>query len=471
MAVHLGIDFGTSNTVVARGGEGAADEARVVPLERGETVTLDARKGVSPDGGAEEGGLERPQADGFASALVRSVLYFPNESQEILVGKDAIDRYVSDGSGRLVQSMKSFLRSKVFTRTEIRGRSYTIEELVGVFLRVIRHRAETALGEPAERAVFGRPAVFSTDPEIDAQAERRLSDAAVMAGFSTPEFVIEPIAAALAYEARLDHDEVVLVADFGAGTSDFTVMQLGPSFRARTDRRPDVLASGGVYIGGDTFDAAIVEHGLLNHFGHKTTYRSMLKDLEVPVWLTRKLLAWNELSFLRTRENMALLHSIHAASHAPEAIGRLITLAEENLGYRLYRSVEATKIELSTQDRATLSFHELDIDIDVAVTRAAFEAWTAALRERILATVETVLETLPDVQVDAVFLTGGTSNIPSVRQLFETRFGAARLRGGDVFSSVAAGLGRASLLSAMAHGGVGGSDAPGVDLCRDHQAV
>ena len=210
---------------------------------------------------------------------------------------------------------------------------------------------------------------------------------------------------------------------------------------------------------------------LLQQFGHKSTYRSMLKDLEVPVWLTRKLLAWNELSFLRTRENLALLHSIHAASHAPEAIGRLITLAEENLGYRLYRSVEATKIALSIRERATLSFHELDIDIDVDVTRAQFEEWTAPLREKIIATVEAVLGLLSSREVDAVFLTGGTSNIPSVRQLFEMRFGAARLRDGDAFSSVAAGLGRASLLAAMAPGGGGRADVPDAAFSIDSPSV
>jgi hypothetical chaperone protein len=377
MGLHVGVDFGTSNTAVARAGTHAADAAEVLPVER----------------------------VGAESRLVRSVLFFPEETREILAGQGAIDRYMADGEGRLLQSMKTFLPSTSFSRTEIRNRAHAIDDIVAMFLRPLRERVEQVTGDVVTHAVFGRPAVFSDDAGRDALAEERLRTAAVRAGFPDPVFVIEPIAAALAYEQALTHDEVVLVGDFGAGTSDFTLMRLGPSYRGRRERRDDVLASGGVPIGGDRFDAAIVEHALLGLFGHRSTYKSMLKRLELPVWVTRKLLAWNELSVLREPSTMRFLNEVLASSDAPAAVGRIVTLVDCNLGYRLYRAVEAAKVRLSASDEARVTFREVDIDLDVPVTRDDFESWTAPLRE------------------------------------------------GDAFTSVAAGLGRASLLDAMASGG------------------
>src|SRR5262249_9407834 len=154
-------------------------------------------------------------------------------------------------------------------------KTYLLEELISALLRKMREAIETLSGGSIEAAVFGRPAVFSNEPEKDRLAEERLCAAALLAGFPTPTFLIEPIAAALGYEAKLEQDEVVLVGDFGAGTSDFTLMRLGPSRRANIDRRGDVIAWSGVRVGGDRFDAAIVEHRLLRHFGASSTYMAL----------------------------------------------------------------------------------------------------------------------------------------------------------------------------------------------------
>lgn len=293
--------------------------------------------------------------------------------------------------------------------------------------------------------MFGRPAVFDVDPEKDRVAEERLLRAAELAGFPRPTFVIEPIAAALAYEAALSRDELVLVGDFGAGTSDFTLMRLGPSHRGRADRRADVLASSGVYIGGDKFDSAIVEHRLLAHFGQGATYEVLGgKTMTLPAWLTRKLLAWHEMALLRERSTLEFLRNAAATSDIPQPIANLVELVEDNLTYHLYRSVEATKRELSASERAVISFHHGDIELDERVTRAEFEAWTVPLREELSAAVDRALGQAGGAMPDAVFLTGGTSKVPSVRRLFAERFGEARLREGDAFTSVAAGLGHAA---------------------------
>jgi hypothetical chaperone protein len=415
MALAVGIDFGTSNSAAA------------VPGADGGPAQVVA---VDPHGEDQR--------------LLRSVVFFPEESVEVLVGGEAVERYMVEGEGRFLQSVKSFLPSATFTKTEIRRKLWGLEELVAVVLRRIRERIEAASGARIERAVFGRPAVFHEDAAQDARAQERLRAAAVLAGFPEPVFVIEPIAAALRYEEGLARDEVVLVGDFGAGTSDFTVMRLGPSHRATFDRRPDVLGSSGVYVGGDKFDAAIVEHRLLEKFGHGSRYRSLRKVLEIPVWMTRKLLAWHELALLRDRSTMAFLYDALKTSDHPREVENLITLAEENLGYRLYRAVEQAKRELSENPRARVRFEASGIELDEPVTRAEFEVWTAPLREQLMAAAERALAQAGVTAPDAVFLTGGTSRIPSVRALFAERFGEERLREGDAFTSVAAGLGRAA---------------------------
>jgi hypothetical chaperone protein len=416
VGVAVGIDFGTSNSAAALAGERPGSPARVLPLD--------------------------PAGDD--TRLLRSVLFFPETSTEILVGAGAIRSYLDEGAGRFLQSAKSFLHQSSFDRTEIRRKSWKLEDLVALVLRRIRERAEAAAGAPIDRLVLGRPAAFAPEPERDALAERRLLAAAAAAGLPVPTLLIEPIAAALGYEETLARDETVLVGDFGAGTSDFTLMRLGPSRRESLDRRGDVIASAGVRVGGDRFDAAIVEHRLLARFGANARYKVMERWVPMPAWIPRKLLAWHELSLLREKSNMEFLRGVLRSADDPAAVRRLVVLAEENLAFHLYRAVEAAKRELSARDRAIVSFHEGDIDLEEPVTRAEFERWTAPLRNELTAAVDRVLAAAGGIRPDAVFLTGGSSKIPSVRALFAARFGEAAIREGDAFTSVAAGLGRAA---------------------------
>jgi hypothetical chaperone protein len=415
LGLSVGIDFGTSNSAAAFPGEGDGP-ARVLKID---ALAEDAR-------------------------LLRSVLFVPEGSQDILAGAAAIQGYLGDFEGRFLQSIKTFL-PQPFTHTEIRRRPWKLEQLIAALLGRIRESIEReGGGEKLEHVVFGRPAVFSPDPQRDALAQARLSQAAELARFPKVVFVIEPIAAALRYEETLASDETVLVGDFGAGTSDFTLMRLGPSRTRKLDRRGDVLASSGVYVGGDRFDAAIVEHALLSLFGKGSTYATMLTRTEIPGWMTRKLLAWHELSMLREKSNLDFLRNAVKTSDKPRELQNLVTLAEENLPFHLYRVVEAAKRALSTGEAAAISFHEADIDLEAKVTRQQFEQWTQPLRAELMAAALRCLERAGGLEPDAIFLTGGTSKIPSVRQAFAERFGEARLREGDAFTSVAAGLGRAA---------------------------
>ena len=406
----VGLDFGTSNSAAAIPGATASSPARVLPID---PFNEDVR-------------------------LLRSVLFFPQDSRDVFAGAQAIGQYLAAEEGRFIQSVKTFLPS-TFDRTVINGRTWQLHDLVAAILRPIRERIEAHTGEPVERLVLGRPAVFSPDPALDARAQATLARAAVVAGFPEPTFVIEPIAAALSYEETLDHDELVLVGDFGAGTSDFTLMQLGPSHAGVTDRHADIVASSGVYVGGDRFDAAIVEHCMLSHFGAGATYMAFTARTQLPAWIVRKLLYWHELALLREPKTMNFLRQALETTDDARGLQHLLSLLEENLAYNMYRAVEAGKRQLSDSASADISFHDGDIEIDVTVQRSDFEQWIQPLLTTLDDTVTGLLQKAEGRMPDAVFLTGGTSKIPAVRALFAKRFGASALRDGDAFSSVAAG--------------------------------
>jgi hypothetical chaperone protein len=411
-----GLDFGTSNSAVA--------------LPSGEVLAVDA------------------QAD--LPRLFRSVLFFPDDERETYAGAAAIARYLDDGEGRFLQSIKTHLPSAAFTGTSIRGRTLKLEDLAALLLRTLRARAEAAAETRLDEVVLGRPAVFSADARLDALAEGRLRRAAELAGFARVRFLIEPIAAALAYEAQLRKNELVLVADFGAGTTDLTLMRLGPRLRAKPDRREDVVASTGVYVGGDKFDAAIMKHKLLRRFGAGTTYRVTGQRLPIPPHVINKLLSWHEMSFIRERATQELIEQMLRTSDDVPAIEALQDLVMHNLGYHLFRAIEEVKVQLSSQTEARLRFDEARIHLDVRVTRAELERFSTPLLRELSACVDRLFALAAaraeaaESNIDAVFLTGGSSQIPAVRALFAERFGEARLRSGDAFTSVAEGMGRAA---------------------------
>ncbi|WNG33487.1 Hsp70 family protein [Archangium violaceum] len=409
-----GLDFGTSNTAIA------LPDGTVLP--------------ISP-------GYSDPR-------LYRSVIFFPEDEREVYTGAPAITRYLEDHSGRFIQSVKSFLHSASFRATQIRGRTWLIEDLVALLLRRVRDAAASQLGEAPEAVVLGRPALFSPDPEADALAEQRLRRAAEIAGFTHIQFLIEPIAAALSYESQLTRDELVLVADFGAGTTDLTLMRLGPSRRGNPDRRADVVGSTGVRIGGDRFDAEIMRHKLLPRFGAGSTYKVRGfsdKRLAVPQHVMSKLLSWHEMSFIREKSTQELLELMLESSDKPAEAEALYDLVMDNLGYRLFRAIEAVKVQLSSREEATLDFDEARIHLHEPITRAEFETASESLLTELREVTEGLLKRCEGAgEVDAVFLTGGSSQIPAVRRLYTERFGEARVRTRDAFTSVAEGLGRAA---------------------------
>jgi hypothetical chaperone protein len=376
--------------------------------------------------------------------VLRSLLYFSLEERAFVVGQRAIDEYLAeDMRGTLIQSIKTFLPDDSFEETLVHDRPWTLEELVSVVFRLVAAAIRHRTSDDEVLLVVGRPAVFVERPEREELARTRLRRAAALAGFTRVAFEYEPIAAGLAYEASLARPEVALIADLGGGTSDFTVMRLGTGRGG--DRRADILGTGGVQIGGDTFDARIMAARLVRHFGAGSTYRSPEgKTLPFPSRLLARLGHWHEVPFLRGPRTRDLLGRLAAASSDPEAVVRLGRFIEGNYAFFLFEAIERAKSRLSVADEATVEFHLDGIDIDERLTRAEFDALIADDLARVARCMHGVLDAagIGTEKVDAVFVTGGSAQIPAVRALFARTFGTARLRTQDFLVTVATGLGR-----------------------------
>lgn len=382
--------------------------------------------------------------DPFAAdpRVLRSLLYFSRETRSFVVGQRAIDEYLAeDMHGVLMQSIKSFLGDDTFEATWVNDRSYRLEDLIAVIFQHVRHAIRALTTEEA-LLVIGRPAIFVDRPEKERIARDRLRRAAQLAGFFDVDFQYEPIAAGFAYESRLDHPELALIADFGGGTSDFTVMRLGR--HAGGDRRGDILASGGIQIGGDVFDGRIMVHKLGKYFGAGTTFRSMERQrMPFPKHLIARLGVWHQIPFLRSPKTTEALTRIRASSSDPARLDAFVDLLDGNYTFFLYREIERAKSILSTDERARVRFLRDHVAIDEVILRAGFERAIAAEYDQIQ---RCMLQVLHDADVQpaairSVFLTGGSAQIPVIRQLFADQFGAHALKSHDYLTSVAFGLG------------------------------
>jgi hypothetical chaperone protein len=415
MSPAVGIDFGTTNSAVAIAD---AQGVRVLAL---------------------------PVPGGDAASTWRTVLYFEDGDApgqvNVSAGAPAVQRYVdSGGQGRLVQLIKSHLASELFSGTQAMGRRYGVEDLIAIYLRQLREAVRVDLGRSA---VVGRPVRYwgAETADDEERALARMRRALELAAFDDVTFEYEPVAAARRYAAGLDHEELVVIADFGGGTSDFSVVRVGGAGGA------SVLATSGVALAGDSFDARLVDHVVAPALGRGTTYEAEFgRHMPVPPWLYTNLRRWHHLSFLRSRQTEALLAKIRHGASDPDGIDRLIHIVEDELGLPLHQSVEAGKRALSASKKARFAFEHPGISLTSDLTRAAFDAW---IEEELAEIDQAVNEALSRAgvaprDVDRVFTTGGSSFVPAVRARLAATFGAKRLVGGDELTSVAWGLAAAA---------------------------
>lgn len=381
---------------------------------------------------------------------VPSLIYFqqePSADEDLnyVVGEKAIEGYLNDGmKGRFIKSIKQILSRSSFIETRIHNKRYNASDLVALILKDLKAKADEITGHNGQRAVIGRPVFFDDDSSAkDTLAQTRLSKAAEIAGFTEVRFQFEPIGAAFAYEKTISKKEKVLVADLGGGTTDFTYLILNPENVGNKDRKDDMMASGGIYIGGDSFDSAFMWDKGTPYFGKNTLYEATPgKVLTVPVSLFANICTWDKMNFfngLRIKKDM---EDYYHYSKRDRKFKNLLTLVDNNLGYSVFRAIEKTKIELSDAQISQFAYSNMEIEIDEEITRAQYDAVIEKDIKKISVYLDEFLlkNNIKAEEIDSLFLTGGTSLVGGIQNLFKTKFPHIPVTSGDNFTSVAKGL-------------------------------
>jgi hypothetical chaperone protein len=381
---------------------------------------------------------------------IPSLIYFTEvksivDGESHIVGEKAIDAYLSDGmKGRFIKSIKQILSRTTFTETRIHNKRYTASDLVTLILKDLKEKADLITGYDCHKAIIGRPVFFDDDNTMkDTLAQTRLKKAAESAGFTDVRFQFEPIGAAFAYEKTIKKKERVLVADLGGGTTDFTYLILDPDKVGSKDRKNDMIASGGIYIGGDSLDSAFMWDKGTPYFGKNTMYEATPgKVLNVPKSLFANICTWDKMNFFNGLKIQKEIEEYYYYSGNDPKFKNLITLIENNLGYSLFRSIEKTKIELSDHPVSTFAYSNMEIEIDENISLEQYNSIIEKDINKIDAYLDQFMETykINPEEIDCLFLTGGTSMVSAVQNLFKTKFPHIPLNSGDNFKSVAKGL-------------------------------
>lgn len=377
--------------------------------------------------------------------IIPSLIYFYHQRPGYVVGEEAISAYLEDGmKGRFIKSVKQVLSRPSFTETRIQNKRYTAPDLVAIILKELKQRADLLIGQDCRKAIIGRPVFFDDDDvKKDTLAQTRLNRATEIAGFTDVRFQFEPIGAAFAYEKNLTKKENVLVADLGGGTTDFTYLVLDPEKSRSIDRKNDMMATGGIYVGGDSLDAAFMWEKGTPYFGKNTQYEATPgKVLTVPKSLFVNICSWEQMNFfngLRIKKDM---EDYYYFSREDRLFKNLLTLIDNNLGYSVFRAIEKTKIALTAADSTAFSYHHMGIEIEEEVSLPDYEQVIAKDVSRIAAYLDNFLQAnrIDANAIDTLFLTGGTSMVKSIHKLFKNKFPHVNLNSGDNFKSVANGL-------------------------------
>ncbi|AVS80087.1 heat-shock protein [Paracidovorax avenae] len=405
----LGIDFGTSNSAMAVRREGGA--AQMVPVEQ-------------------------------SFHTLPTAMFFNTEESRTHVGRDAIAQYLAGTEGRLMRSLKSLLGSALLEeKTAVQGTLMSYQDIIALFLRTMAQRAQAVVGDVPAHVVLGRPVHFvDGDPARDALAEGALRRAAEMAGFADVSFQLEPIAAALDYEQRVDRETRVLVVDIGGGTSDFTVVLLGPERSRRADRSRDVLATAGVHLGGTDFDQRLSRSQVMPLLGlghHGPSGR------EVPSRIFFDLSTWHLIQWLYSPKALAEAKGLRPDYRDIRLHDRLMVVLSERWGHRLAQAVEQAKIDVSSSGApAALPLGWVERGLDATVTPASL---ADTLQQPLQEVVGCAAECLAAADlgargVDALYLTGGSSALKPLRDALAVAFPGVPQVEGDLFGGVASGL-------------------------------
>jgi hypothetical chaperone protein len=402
-----GLDFGTSNTTL---GTIEGDAPLLAELEAGETT-------------------------------IPSAIFYEVDGA-VLIGRNAIAAYVDGAPGRLMRSLKSVLGTSLIDETTRLGRERTsFRDVIAYYLGAVKRRAEQATGLELRDVVHGRPVHFVDNaPDADRKAEQTLREIAREVGFDDVTFQFEPIAAALDYERQISAEEVALIADIGGGTSDFSIVRLGPERHSKANRSSDILANDGVRIGGTDFDRQLSLGIVMPLFGFGSAMNRA--GLDVPSSYFHDLATWSSINRMYEPRVLADIRQVRLEAREPALLDRLVRVVEEQRGHTLLMEVEEAKIALSDKRRADIPLEWVMPGLNAAISRPDLVSHTKQLAERIAARIKNCLTQarLSAGDIDAVFLTGGSVQLAHVRNAIKKAVPTARLVEGDTFGAVGKGL-------------------------------
>lgn len=407
MSHACGVDFGTSNSTVG-----------LVAPGRPTLLALEDGKPTLP-----------------------SVVFFNADDDAVTYGRAALADYLAGYEGRLMRSLKSLLGTSLIDgQTEVGGRALPFRMLLSHFIGEVKRRGEAAAGRRFDAAVFGRPVFFIDDSaSADQLAEDTLAEIARSVGFKHVAFQYEPIAAAFDYESRIEREELVLIVDIGGGTSDFSLVRLGPDRVKQAERREDILATGGVHIGGTDFDKYLSLASVMPLLGYGSR---MSNNSEIPSSYYFNLATWHTINQAYTKKTWTQLADVVRDAAEPAKLLRLQKLIEERAGHWLAMQVEEGKIALSAAPSVALELERLSPPASLRLQREDFDGAIAHLLASVEATVERMLvdaQVSPE-RIDTVFFTGGSSGVLALRERIGKLLPAARKVEGDLFGSIGSGL-------------------------------
>ncbi|MBY0517288.1 MAG: Hsp70 family protein [Bacteriovoracaceae bacterium] len=416
---YYAIDFGTSNSLLTF----ISSEGKITP------VPLDPESGF----------------------VLRSLLYTP-EKNKWFFGTEAISEYVThEGEGRFFRSIKKFLPEASYSGTTVHNRNMGISDLIAIFLSEMKKRADKLTGTKTDKVILGRPALYSLDKENDQLAQERMEKAARLAGFNEVIFCPEPIAAGLDYQSAEKKEKIVLITDFGGGTSDFTLMK----FHHGKYSQDDILGLSGVFIAGDVLDGVMMKDFISPHFGSQFEYQFPGSEnvLQFPRNLLKKMCSPAHITHLREKDTWEFLQHITKFSLTEidqRRMQNLLTLVECQLGFPLFNEIEKVKVKLGKVTSAKFFYNFFDMLIEEEVLASQYQTAVSP-------TVDEVMNSMMDVfnqsglsvsDVDEVVLTGGTSQFPLIRQNLASIFGEEKLSNHNIYQSVVNGLAQFALRQA-----------------------
>ncbi len=405
--ITASIDFGTTNSVVGINNNGKIE---MVPL-------------------------------GKESLETKTVLFYSFEDKKFYVGDEALDELRNDTLGRYLVALKSFLGGAENIETTLGTTTYTLSDLIAIILRRFKWVLDEKAGQSIERVVLGRPVRFNDeDDALDQQAQDRLEAAALQAGFKEVAFQYEPIAAALAYEKDISKEELILVADIGGGTTDYTIIRVGT--QRGGDRKEDILATHGTYVGGNSFDSEIIKAFVVKHLGQGSLYKNMGKEMEIGPALYGDFSEWHKFQKMYDQKVLNSIEKYIYMAYDKDRISRLLELIKEGHYFAFSQKIIEAKVDLSFNDSTIIDMNMFEKPFTQELSQKAFNAVIAHHTNKIKSTLDETMKmaNISYEEIDRVFLTGGSTLVPAVSNIYKELFSEDKLVHTDVFSSVGYGL-------------------------------